>query len=181
VVLADERSGTTLEQSATSETEVPVCLMLPIFQNRGGGYGTNAAQPVGDAVTPFRDEVYHWVALSWAKAALLALDHVNNADCAVLGPDCAEGLEFGDGSSNGRVRLRPYLADLQTRSAADAPPAAKNCIETDAMFVVAHTTSDQSGLVAAFLGGFGACRALYYFLLFYFSRCCIRLISPTSM
>eukprot|EP00873_Tetraselmis_striata_P005111 jgi/Tetstr1/425375/TSEL_015822.t1 len=90
--------------------------------------------------------------MSVAKAALLAVQHVNSGDCQVLGPGCDKPLFSDDGT---RVHLNPKLINVQSWAPSDAPPAAKACIETGAEFVVGSTTSEQSNLVAAFIGGFG--------------------------
>lgn len=136
-------------QRAPAAVDVPVCLMLPMFQLEDDG---SRARP------------FNWVSTSWARAALLAVEHINSGDCSVLGAGCDVSLAIADGT---RVRLRPYLVDLHSWAATDAPPAAKECLETGAQFVVGTTSSEQSNLVAAFVGGFGArgacCRVYPYY------------------
>lgn len=114
-----------------------MCLMLPMFQTDDAGSGVR---------------LFHHAATSWAKAGLLAVEHVNNGDCSLIGSGCLPQLSTANGT---RVLVKPYLVDLHSWSASGAPPAAKTCVETDAEFLMGLTSSAQTNLVAAFVGGFG--------------------------
>lgn len=127
-------------QPAELGPTLPVCLVFSLF-DAARNQEPNQLQQVTD-----------WLNLRRAKAAMLAVDHINAGDCSLLGDGCQTLLDTGSG---GRVRLTPLFSDLHGRTAAFAPLATQRCIATDAQMIVGATTSEQSNLVAAFVGGLG--------------------------
>jgi hypothetical protein len=95
-----------------------------------------------------------------ARGLLLAVRHINSADCTVLGPDCDTFLALPDyddySASNGqRIRLRPLLYNLQDNMQQSAPPLVQACATTEAQVIAGAFTSSQASLVASFVGGLG--------------------------
>jgi hypothetical protein len=124
--------------------ETGVCLLYPLFEQPSlSGRQLHVSRVGGDR---------------FLRAALLAVDHVNSRNCSVLGPRCEGLLDTSDGGPG--VRLRPYFSDLHGFSPATAPAATQRCFATDAQILVGATTSEQSNLVAAFVGGLGWTRPI---------------------
>jgi len=137
--------------------EFPICIMSPLAQLPNVGDGIPARMSIP-------------VFVLWTKAALLAAKHVNERNCAVLGPGCEKLLSANvassDGSSSGgrlEIRLKIYFVDLHGTSASNAPLATQICLATDAQVIVGSTTSEQSSLVAAFVSGLGIYRRTILF------------------
>jgi hypothetical protein len=98
-------------------------------------------------------QVFTWQFLPIVRAALLAVDHVNNRDCSVLGPGCEKLVTTTAGNP---VRVTPWLADTHDLSPLHNALATQLCTSTDAPVIVGPTTPEQSNLVSSFLTGFGA-------------------------
>jgi hypothetical protein len=130
--------GQTLEGASDGDLVVPVCFMLPMF----------GAQPEDGGLAPLAQLGL----LIFTPPTLLALQHVNSANCSVLGDYSCEVLLNAGGR---RVRLKPYLYNMESLAPGAAPPLVQMCASTDASVVTAAFTSAQSSLVASFIGGLG--------------------------
>lgn len=119
------------------ELDTGLCLITPMYSEPLGMGEEAPLQSFG---------------LEYTRALLLAVEHVNNADCAVLGPGCQALLDAGEGR---RATLVPYLFNTASLSPEASPPAIKACTATDAQVSVAVFTSAQSTVVASFTGGLG--------------------------
>lgn len=130
---------------------VPMCIMSQL---------SSATGPLASG----REPVASWASLRWTKAAMLAVEHVNNADCSVLGPGC-EALLLpaggGGGDETARVRLSPHFVNLRSLSSAGVVDATQACLETDAQVLLGVANSEQTSLVAAYASDTGAPAIIY--------------------
>eukprot|EP00873_Tetraselmis_striata_P011763 jgi/Tetstr1/432027/TSEL_021501.t1 len=117
--------------------EVPVCLMVPLL-GPPPAEGSAIPNPSG---------------LHLLRGLLRAVHHVNSADCSVLGEGCSELLHYG--ASGRRLRLRPYLFNIESGVPQSAPKSALSCAATDAEVIVGPLTSEESSTIASFVGGLG--------------------------
>ena len=119
--------------------DFPICIMTPLVQlSEAGGSPASFSSPSFVQRT---------------KAALLAVKHVNERNCAVLGPGCEKLLAVGDDGIE--IKIESYLVDLHGISAVLSQRAAQICLETNAQVFVGSTTSEQSSLITAFVSGLG--------------------------
>ena len=118
----------------------PICIMMPLVHiSEIDGIPSGLPSPPAF--------------VRWTNIALIATKHVNELNCAVLGPGCEELLSAG-----GEVQIQLseiYFADLHSSSAVNSPRAAQTCLATDAQVFVGSTSSEQSSLIAAFISGLG--------------------------
>eukprot|EP00873_Tetraselmis_striata_P027137 jgi/Tetstr1/447401/TSEL_034837.t1 len=90
-------------------TPVPLCMMLPL--------------------TSALDSPWPYVAAETARGLFLAVDHINAADCRVLGEGCEQLLDMGGGR---RLQISPYVEGFDYLSpqgaakAAEVSPASSN-------------------------------------------------------
>eukprot|EP00873_Tetraselmis_striata_P008965 jgi/Tetstr1/429229/TSEL_001892.t1 len=120
----------------------------PFLYNCDSAVSTDIGVQAGAAAAPA------WPALRWTRAALLAVEHVNNDDCSILADDnCEALLRFEAGAGPGAVKLLPRVAPLQVGSTGAAARAAQACLlGTDAQLLLAATAAADSRLVAAMAG-----------------------------
>lgn len=123
--------------------EVPVCLMVPLL-GPPPAEGSAIPNPSG---------------LHLLRGLLRAVHHVNSADCSVLGEGCSELLHYG--ASGRRLRLRPYLFNIESGVPQSAPKSALSCAATDAEVIVGPLTSEESSTIASFVGGLGTSRSVF--------------------
>jgi len=140
---------------AVPETNLPVCLLEPLFgRPRNGGEPAPATAANATAAPPLRQLLFEPSA-RWAAAALLAIKHVNSRNCSVLGQTCVDLLSVILPDNGTQFRFVPSIFDLHNFDPSVAAISTLGCAQRGGQFLLGQTTSEQSGIISPLADIFG--------------------------